>query len=246
MEVQVRTPLSGVDETGGAIPTLPSVADAQRFPSRLLGSALLLRLRYTARMQPTLIRDLLAQPNLPPGTFTYHQMQGFFFAIAAAPSSTPPAEWIPLIFGGTTPIFGSDARAEEILCGVLELYELVKSDVLEHSGRLPADCPLHTDAMANLNASAPLSQWARGFVLAHNWLERSWDDVPKGESEGELASMMLTLSFFSSHRIAEAFLAECSQPGMTLPEMAAIILDALPDAAAGYVALGCAIREDLA
>lgn len=39
-----------------------------------------------------------SQTGRPAGTLTYHELQGFLFAVASAPELIRPTEWLPLIF----------------------------------------------------------------------------------------------------------------------------------------------------
>ena len=44
------------------------------------------------------LRAFLEQPARPAGTLTYHELQGFLFAVVSAPELVRPSEWLPLIF----------------------------------------------------------------------------------------------------------------------------------------------------
>ena len=47
------------------------------------------------------LKRFLADPGRPLGTLSYHELQGFLFAIAAAPDMVRPSEWMPIVFGET-------------------------------------------------------------------------------------------------------------------------------------------------
>ena len=48
---------------------------------------------------PKALRSFLANARRPTGTLSYHEVQGFLFAIASAPEMARPSEWMPMIFG---------------------------------------------------------------------------------------------------------------------------------------------------
>jgi hypothetical protein len=52
------------------------------------------RARTTPNRQTdrTALAAFLADPERPVGTLTYHELQGFLFAVAAAPELVPPSE----------------------------------------------------------------------------------------------------------------------------------------------------------
>ena len=87
----------------------------------------------------------------------------------------------------------------------MALYNTINAAVRDTPALLPADCPLRDDVLANFDDDAPIAQWARGFVRGQHWLEQLWEDLPE-ELDEELAAVLMTLSFFSSRRLAEGFL----------------------------------------
>jgi yecA family protein len=41
--------------------------------------------------------DFLSHADRPEGTLSFHELQGFLFAISCAPELIQPSEWLPLI-----------------------------------------------------------------------------------------------------------------------------------------------------
>jgi uncharacterized protein YecA (UPF0149 family) len=125
------------------------------------------------------------------------------------------------------------------------LYNEINAEVFEGEVRLPEDCRFRDDLLSNLSEDAPVSQWSRGFIRGHSWLEESWDEYLPEELEDELGSLALTLSFFASQRLAERYLAECGTDEISLVDMAKTFRKVFPDAMAGYAHLGRSIHQAL-
>src|SRR5690606_10060831 len=93
------------------------------------------------------------------------------------------------------------------------------------------------DTVAALEPGSEASQWCRGFVLGHGWLEDEW--VVEGEEEDrELARAMMTISFFVAREVAEEFTREASDGRRSVGEIASTFRTVWPDALSGYAALG--------
>jgi len=187
------------------------------------------------------LRAFLEQPARPAGTLTYHELQGFLFAIVSAPELIRPSEWLPLIFNEHDAGFASLEEANAILGQIMRLYNTINAAVLEERAALPGDCRVRRHALDNLVDSAPLARWSRGFVLGHQWLEELWDvDLPEDWDE-EIGAVLMTLSFFSSRSLADAFHRESASGTESLEGFAQSMLRVLPDAVAEYAYLGRSI-----
>ena len=87
----------------------------------------------------------------------------------------------------------------------MSLYNTVNANVSADTPTVPADCDFRDDVLANLDDDAPIGQWSRGFMRGHTWLEELWESYVPDELDEASAATLLTLSFFASRRIAEAF-----------------------------------------
>ncbi len=130
-------------------------------------------------------------------------------------------------------------RAGELMA----LYNTVNAVVAEGRATLPTDCQFRTDLLADLEAEAPIAQWSRGFLRGHQWLEESWDPYVPEELDDEFAAVLMTLSFFASKDLAEAYCAEAG--GRELTETAKTMCRIFPDAVAEYAHLGRSIHQVL-
>ncbi len=187
---------------------------------------------------PSTLQAFLAHPSRPAGTLRYHELQGFLFAVASAPELVLPSEWHPVIFGDKDADFASLDEAQEILGQITALYNSINAAVLDAPTLLPADCRLWDDVLANFEDAAPMAQWSRGFLLGHQWLEELWQEYLPEELAEELDAVLMTLTFFSSRQMAEAFLAENPTGEQSLETAAATTHGVLPRAVAQYAHLG--------
>lgn len=187
----------------------------------------------------------LDDPARPTGTLRYHELQGFLFAIASAPELIQPSEWMPVIFDDAEPGFASVDEANGILGEIVTLYNDVNAGVLANRATMPADCAFREDILTNLDEAAPVSQWSRGFVRGHTWLEETWDSYLPDELDQEVGAMLMVLSFFASARVAESFRQETG-PDDSLDAMATTMRQVFPVAVADYADLGRSISQVVA
>ena len=157
------------------------------------------------------LRAFLEDPSRPPETLTYHELQGFLFAVIGE---------------------------------LMGLYNSVNAAVFENRAALPVDCQFRPQTLANLEDDAPVAQWSRGFLHGHQWLQESWDAYVPDEIDDDYAAMLMTLSFFASKKLAEAYCGEAG--GRELTETAKSIRGVFPEALAGYAHLGRSIQQVVA
>ena len=195
---------------------------------------------------PSTLRAFLEHPARPAGTLSYHELQGFLFTVVSAPELVQPSDWLPIIFGEEEAGFASPDEAQKILGQVMALYNATNAAVLDPPTFLPADCPLRDDVLANFEDEAPIAQWSRGFLRGHQWLEELWEETVPEELDDELGSILMTLSFFSSREIAEAFHGEAATGEQSFEATADAIHSVVPTAVAQYAHMGRSIAEVLA
>jgi len=184
------------------------------------------------------LRSFLEQPARPAGTLTYDEVRGFLFAVVSAPELIQPSEWLPIIFNEQEAGYATLEEAQVILGHLLALYNDINASVLEERVVLPEDCPVCPQALDNLDDSAPLARWSRGFLMGHDWLEELWDvDLPD-DLDQEIGVVLMTLSFFASRDLAQAFYAEGGWQTDSFEGLAESMLRVFPEALAEYAHLG--------
>jgi uncharacterized protein len=202
--------------------------------------------RRSTRRKPAVANTLaqfLADPRRPSRTLRYHELQGFLFAVASAPDLVRPSEWMPEVFGGQEAGFEDLEEAQAILPELMALYNAVNASVASERAALPSDCRFRRSVLANLEADAPVSMWARGFVHGHQWLEEDWDPYVPEEFDQDFGMVVMTLSFFATPTLATAFVKELGRTD--LAEAATLFRRAFPDAVAEYARLGRSISKVL-
>ena len=77
----------------------------------------------------------------------------------------------------------------------------------------------------------------------HTWLEQLWEDFVPDELDKELGAILMVLSFFTSQEVAAELVAESGAEADSPDEMAARMIEILPEAMAGYAHMGRTIDE---
>lgn len=209
-----------------------------------------MRVTKLSAQEVNTLSAFLRHSDRPEGTMCFHELQGFLFAVSCAPELIRPSEWLPLISNDEDIGYADLNEAQEIMGLITTLYNEINTGVIERSDSMPSGCEFLADTAANIDESAAISQWSRGFTLGHNWLGELWSDcIPDDQNElsQELGACMMTLSFFSSRQMAEAFHLE-AQPAerKTIEEFAETIRTLFPSALASYAHIGRTIAEVLA
>ena len=195
---------------------------------------------------PGALRAFLEHPSRPAGTLTYHALQGFLFTVVSAAEVIPASEWLPIIFAGEDIDYASVEQAEAVIGQIMTLSNTINAAVRDPPTLLPADCPLRGDVLANFADDAPLAHWSRGFLRGHQWLEELWEETVPEELDDELGSILMTLSFFSSREIAEAFHGETTTGDQSFEATADGLHSVVPTAVAQYAHMGRLIATVLA
>lgn len=186
------------------------------------------------------LKAFLEDARRPEGPLRYHELQGFLFTIAGAPELVRPRDWMPVVFGDASAGYQTLEEAQLILGELMTLYNSVNAGVVNEQVALPRDCRFRRAILANLEDAAPIAQWSRGFLTGHKWLEELWEIVPD-ELDEELSAMLMTLSFFASPKIAEAFYAETQVE--SLETLALLIRRTFRTAMSEYARLGRTIQQ---
>jgi uncharacterized protein len=195
-----------------------------------------------------LLEEFLENSKRPDGALRFHELQGFFFAIASSPEMIAPSEWLPMIGNDEDLNFTDQNEAQEILGLVMALYNEINTAVLERSNALPARCAFEEDVSKNFGDDSSISQWSRGFAVGHDWLAEVWEEYLFGELDEECGATLMVLSFFGSRQLANAYYADI-KPGRrkkgdeSFEDFAKTMRTMFPDALASYAHIGRSICE---
>ncbi len=196
--------------------------------------------------QAKIIRHFFDNPLRSSKTWSYPKAAGFLFAVACEPEMIRPEEWIELILGGDGERPLSDDETESIIEALLSLFNWAQAGIGEGKAALPPGCSIHADAMANFDPASDLSQWSQGFMWGNDWAgSEEWVGLAPESMDNEIGALLMTLSFFSSRKIAEAFHAETSkQAGApSFDEMAGVMSTLVPGAVEDYGLFAFAVRR---
>ncbi len=141
-----------------------------------------------------------------------------------------------MIFGDEEAGYADLAEANEVMGEIMALYNTINAAVLDPPTLLPGDCRLRDEVLANFADDAPITQWSRGFLRGHQWLEELWDV--------ELPATFMALTFFASRQTAENFVAETEEH--SLDTLAEAMVQVFPEAVASFARIGRSIHEILA
>lgn len=191
------------------------------------------------------LQEFLAAPGRPAGTMSYFKLTGFLFAVCSSPEPIQPSEWLPLVFDDQEADYQSLEEAREILGAIMSLYNRVNGEVMERRAELPPGLVLREEPIDNLESDAHLSQWSRGFMYGHDWLEELWTDYTPEELDEELGALLFILFFFADRKLAEGFHREMWRQKNTLAEAAGKLLPLFTDSMKGYAHMGRSMHETI-
>ena len=183
----------------------------------------------------------LEHPARPEGTLTYHELQGFLFAVVSAPELIRPSEWLPIIFNEHDAGYATLEEAELILGRIMALYNEINASVLEERVALPGDCRVRSPALENLDDSAPLAGWSRGFMTGHDWLGDLWERELPEDLDQEIGVVLMALTFFASRNLAQALYREGGWQADSFEGLAESMVGIIPEALAEYAHIGRAV-----
>jgi uncharacterized protein len=195
--------------------------------------------------QAAALQRFLDSPSRPRETLGYFESSGFLFAVCCNPDLVQPSEWLPEILGKDFGDLADLEEAQHVLQLLMGFYNDINRGVFGGRPELPWGCEVHPEPLANLDESAPLSRWARGFGEAYDWLQASWpDDMPPELDQG-LGSCLIVLTFFSKRSLAEAYWKESKRTDFSFEAMARKMQGMLLPTMAAYADLGRSLYEGM-
>lgn len=191
------------------------------------------------------LRHFLAAPERPAGTLSYAELAGFLFAICCSPEMVSPSNWLPLVFGDKDAGYQNLEQAQQILATIMALYNHINEGVQNKQPALPPQCEARRAIPSNLEPDAPISQWARGFGMGHDYLSELWDAYTPEDLNEDMGACMMVLTFFASRDLAQAYQEQIQATDKPLEELAAHMLEIFPEALHRYALLGLSIADIL-
>ena len=190
-----------------------------------------------ANTPESILRALVESPRWPSGSISYHELQGYLFALASAPGAITPAAWMPI----TAPLVrcASPEEVDECKSALMAVVNSVRAAALEDRVTLPDDCPLREPPLANFEGTAPVALWSRGFMMGHRSMQAEWDTHFPKQAWEQLEAVLITLSFFGSRSFAERL---CREGRSDVSEVASATALCFPTAISSYAYYGRMLR----
>ena len=69
----------------------------------------------------TALKDFLDSPSRPDDTLSFHELQGYLFAIASSPETISPSEWMPMSSNDEERCYGGDEAGNQVVYPILQL-----------------------------------------------------------------------------------------------------------------------------
>ena len=185
----------------------------------------------------------LEHADRPAGTLSYHELQGFLFAVATSPELVRPSEWMPVVFGDKEPEYSNLDEAQTILGAMMTVYNDVNASVRSGHPVLPADCRFRRNLLANFEEEAPVSRWSRGFSRGYQWLRDDWDECVPDDFDADFGLLLMVLTFFATEDLASDYVKEMG--GTDLATEAAKVRRMFPQTMAEFARIARLIQHVL-
>lgn len=128
--------------------------------------------------------------NASEDALSFYQIQGVLTAICCSPQDIEPELWMPLILPGLPMDKEPEPQVVSFLEALLAVADNNGEQLAAEKFVLPSECVFDD----SLSAEQPLSQWAQGFLMAHQAMDEIWQgalatlDQTREETEQELYS----------------------------------------------------------
>lgn len=165
-----------------------------------------------------------------------HSIDGYLFAINAAPATISPTEWL----GELLPLVQlPDEQSPEAVNLLISYAQHCKSRMEQQKYALPTE----TDVLKALAPASPLNSFSHGFEVGYRRVESVWSATLAEELRKELSAQVFALKFFASTEHANQYLKDRESP-MRPDQLAEQVLSNLPKAADLHVRLGMSAEVD--
>ncbi len=178
---------------------------------------------------------------------SWPETAGFLFAVQACPDFVMPSEWTEIAQGEA--VFDDMDVARDVTEARMALMNWISDCIHKGQPAIPLDCRPDPDPMRILDTDNDFSRWCRGLCQGHFWLQKTWDEVLKADSEDEHShGMALTLfMFFDRRAMAETVVEEIGRDSgsnvLTIEHLASKFHALIDQAAVEYASIGLKHRQ---
>ena len=137
----------------------------------------------------------LLSDRAPEDSMGLSDLDGFLAGIAAGPELVMPSEWLPVVWGGTEPAFGSVEEARSILGAIMGRHN--------ETVRLLDDAPDAFDPVLweGGDGGAIGADWAAGFLDAMMLRPKAWEPLVRHTEASALVLPLLVLGADDPERL---------------------------------------------
>src|SRR5664279_1220989 len=129
----------------------------------------------------------LLSDRAPENSMGLSDLDGFLTGIIVGPDVVPPAEWMPVIWGGEEPKFASVEEAKVILGTIIDRYNEIIANLDSN--------PLRFSPVFQYGpvGQVIVSDWSAGFLEAVSLRRQAWDPlIVHPEARSLIVPMFLT------------------------------------------------------
>ena len=153
-------------------------------------------------MPPTAPIDLdalgafLISDRAPEGSMGLSDLDGFLAGIAVGPELVMPGEWLPVVWGGKEPAFGSVDEARSVLGTIMGRY----NEIVRALGAAPDEFdPLFWEGPDD--GRVVVTDWAAGFLDAIMLRPKAWEPLVRHSEASNLLVPLLVLGADDPERL---------------------------------------------
>lgn len=137
----------------------------------------------------------LLSDRAPERSMGLSDLDGFLAGIAVGPELVVPSEWLPVVWGGAEPAFGSVEEARSVLGTVMGRH----NEIVRALGAAPDEFdPVFWEAP---DGEAIATDWAAGFLDAVLLRPKAWEPLVRHSEAGALMTPLLVLGAEDPERL---------------------------------------------
>lgn len=187
----------------------------------------------TQRFEHLSKQDRVASHALMPNIAS---IDGFLFAINAAPATISPTEWLAELL---PMVQLADEKPNEAVSLLISYALHSKARMEQQKYALPSE----TDSLKALAPASAVNSFSHGFEMGFEKVQSIWSASVAEELRGELDAQVFALRFFASTEHANKYIKERNLK-IRPDQLADQIIANLPKAADLHVRLGMAIEAE--
>lgn len=186
-----------------------------------------------------ILQQLLSLPELQDKLINEAKSRGFITAMAAAPHTLDPHEWLPFLWGGEEVApFQDGEQLESYIEQIIAIWNEYRPALLNNTWQWPEGCELDEEEIVSEQTRDFCEGLLQGWQLARD----DWESIMPEQSEDNalLGGVLLSLSMLYDPETSIATLAEQGIEGL---EQFEEIFNAMPTMLSGLTMRGVQLVE---